>query len=384
MKTFYKGIIEMLSDKYTYAWNEIFPTSEVKSTDSKDFLINLDRNKRYASFTGRSIYGTLNGACDCSGYQIADDVVSGIEEALSVERLNSLWQKVENNYLTRAKAGARRLWIGTRWSVRDVQARRIELLRNDVRFRSIRWREINVPALNEKGESNFDYLYDVGYPTKTYLQVRASFEHNSDMASWLAQFQGEPVERAGTLFYNGVFPEAEPDRIFMAVDPAWGGGDYTAAPVCYQYGDDLYVADVVYDNGDKRNTQPLIANAVKKHGVQAVFVEATKTTASYTEGVDQLLRQQGIKINIRSSISHYTGTGKQQRIYDKAPDIRDKMVFLADGYRNKAYSQFMANVYAFTVSGKTKHDDAPDSLAMAINMAFFAVSSKVEIIRKPF
>lgn len=52
---------------------------------------------------------------------------------------------------------------------------------------------------------------------------------------------GQPVERDGALltpeslrYYNGVLPENEdPDRVFMVVDPAWGGGDYTAAPVVY-------------------------------------------------------------------------------------------------------------------------------------------------------
>ena len=69
---------------------------------------------------------------------------------------------------------------------------------------------------------------------------------------------GEPIERDGALFtpddfryYNGELPtDVEPDRIFMAVDPAFGGGDFVASPVCYQYGEDIYVHDVVYDNRD--------------------------------------------------------------------------------------------------------------------------------------
>ena len=46
------------------------------------------------------------------------------------------------------------------------------------------------------------------------------------------------------------------------------------------------------------------------------------------------------------------------------------MYFLEDGKRSKEYSLFMQNVYAFKVLGKNKHDDAPDSLAMAAEMAF--------------
>lgn len=387
----YNGILELLQDPDTYAYNDIFPNAKIASTNAKDLLLNLDRKKRYASFTGRSLYGTLNGACDCSGYLIGDDLISGIEEAMSKDRLNNAWAKVDNNMLTRAKETAKLLWIGTRWSIVDAQGRRLDLLENDPKYAGRRWRVLNSPALDKKDESNFDYDFGVGFTTEYYQQKRASFERNSDMASWLAQYQGEPIERDGAVFnpddlqyYNGVLPDATPDRIFMAVDPAWGGGDYVAAPVCYQFGEKVYVHDVVYDNGDKRVTQPLIVQAVKKHGVQALFVEATKTTASYTEDIDKALKAAGMRLNVQSSISHYTGTGKRQRIFDKAPDIRERMVFREDGSRSKAYSQFMANVYAFTVTGKAaKHDDAPDSLAMAINMAFFG-SREVKVFARPF
>ena len=174
VKTFYKGLTEILNDKITYNWQDVFPEAKVVSTDAKDLMINIDRNKRYPSFTGRSLYGTLNGACDCSGYEIADDLISGIEEALNAERLTAAWLKVENNYLPRAKESAKRLWIGTRWSLLDVQARRMELLQNDNRYSTLRWQAINVPALDENDESNFVYDYGAGFSTKHFHQVRIS------------------------------------------------------------------------------------------------------------------------------------------------------------------------------------------------------------------
>lgn len=379
VQVFYNGVIEILTDNVTYLWKDVFPECSVVSTNAMDKLININRKKRYASFTGRSLYGTLNGACDCNGYEIADDLISGIEEAMNKDRLNAAWLKVDNNYLPRAKQTAKRLWIGTRWSLADPIARRIELLTNDERYKSVRFKIVNLPALDENDESNFDYACNVGFNTEYYRQRRASFERNNDIASFEAQYMQNPIERDGSVFspedmryYNGVLPEADADRIFMAVDPAWGGGDYVAAPVCYQFGDDIFVADVVYDNGDKRVTQPLIVDKAKKHKVQAINVEATKVTASYTEGINELLLNDGIKLNINSSTKHFTGTGKEQRIFDKAPEIRERMIFLESGKRSKEYELFMQNVFAFTIVGKNRNDDAPDSLAMAINMAFFS------------
>lgn len=390
VNVFYNGLIEILNDPYTYKWRDVFPSARVASTNAKDLLVNLDRRKRYASFTGRSLYGTLNGACDCNGYEIADDMHSGIEEVLNKDRLDSAWLKVDNNYLPRAKEGAKRLWIGTRWAMSDIISRRIEILENEPQFASVRWEVINTPALDEKDESNFDYLYGVGFSTDYFRQRRASFERNGDMASWFAQYQGVPVDRAGSVFepddlryYNGILPEVDPDRIFMAVDPAWGGGDYCAGPVIYQYDGDLYVADVIFDNADKTVTQPKIASLIEQYGIQAVTIEGTRVTSSYADGVEQILREKGLKVNLQSNTKTWSNTGKEQRIFDKAPDIRTRMVFLASGHRSKEYEQFMQNVYSFKIGAKNKHDDAPDSLAQAISM-FQNRSVKAIIMKRPF
>ena len=387
---FYKGLLEILQDPITYLWRDIFPECSLVSTNAKDLLLNIDREKRYASFTGRSLYGTLNGACDCNGYEIADDLISGIEEAMNKDRLATAWSKVDNNYLPRGKQNAKHLWIGTRWSLVDPQGIRVELLQNEPKYASVRWKQINVPALNADDESNFDYACGVGFSTEAYQQRRASFERNNDMASWYAQYQGEPIERDGAVFspedlrfYNGVLPESDPDRIFMAVDPAWGGGDFVAAPVCYQYGTDIFVVDVVYDNRDKKWTQPHIVDVAVKHDIQAMRVEATKMTAEYADGIDDELKKRNKRVNVEKTTKHFTGNGKVQRIFDKAPDIREHMIFLEEGRRSKEYELFMQNVYSFSINGKNKHDDAPDSLAMAINMAFFG-SNKVEILQRLF
>lgn len=372
---FYNGILEILNDPTTYLWRDVFPSAKIASTNSKNETINIDRNKRYASLTCRSLYGTLNGSTDADGMLISDDLLSGIEEALNKDRLVTVWGKVDNNLLSRAKGSAKILWCGTRWSLTDPIGLRIDTISNNNNFASRRFKIINMPALDENDESNFDYEYQKGFSSELYRERRASFERNNDMASWLAQYMGEPIERDGAVFspddfryFNGVLPSGEPDRIFMAVDSSWGGGDYTASPVCAKYGNDIYVIDVVYDNNDKRITQRIVADKAIEHNVAAIQVEATKMTASYAEGVEEVLNSLGRKLNITTKTTTQTKGGKQQRIFDKAPDIRERMIFLENGKRSKAYQLFMQNVFSFKMVGKNKNDDAPDSLCMAIEM----------------
>jgi predicted phage terminase large subunit-like protein len=185
-------------------------------------------------------------------------------------------------------------------------------------------------------------------------------------------------------YYNGELPDADPDRVFMGLDVAYGGGDFTAGPVVYQYGDDLFIADVVYNNGNKRITQPLIAKKVEKHNVQALFIEATKMTKGYVEEVGDFLKSTGIRINIQSTTKHFTGTGKEQRIFDYAPNIRERMIFLESGKRSKEYEQFMQNLFAFSINKHNQKDDAPDSLTITLSMAIFSNMNRVEVVKRPF
>lgn len=113
---FYSGCLEVINDPVTYLWHDVFPAAKIASTNSKDETFNLDRKKRYPSLTCRSLYGTLNGACDCNGILVSDDLIGGIEEALNKDRLIAAWSKVDNNLLPRAKETAKVLWCGTRCS----------------------------------------------------------------------------------------------------------------------------------------------------------------------------------------------------------------------------------------------------------------------------
>ena len=392
---FYDAVLEIMTDKHTYKWNEVFPQKEKIKTDALEHTVNLGRPKHYPTLTCRSIDGTLNGACDVDGgFSIGDDFVSGIEEALSKDRMLKLWSKVSNDYMSRGKpATTKYVWMGTRWSQIDPEGMRLDLLLNGAETSKRRFKVINLPALNEKDESNFDYPYKKGFSTDAYRMLRENFERNNDMASWLAQYMGTPIEREGALFsvsdfsYFNVLPEEAPDRVFMAVDPAYGGGDFVASPICFQYGDLVYVEDVVYDDGDKRITQPLIASKAKKYGVSVIQLEVNKSTEGYRDGIDDELKKIDYRCTIKTKNSS-SQTAKWQRIFDKAPDIREMFVFKDSGHRTREYTKFMENVFSYKINLserglRKQHDDAPDSLAQAVDM-IMKKSQKFQIIQRPW
>lgn len=387
---FYDGILEIVNDAKTYKLYEVFPDFRVVKTNAERKTIDIGRQKNYPTITCRGIDESLNGECDCQFLQIGDDLLDGIEEAMSVDRCLKKWDKVDNNFLPRG-VGSRikRIWMGTRWSRHDVISIRLDLVENSPDYASLRYKVINIPALNENDESNFDYPCGKGFSTETFRQRRASFERRGDMASWYAQYMGEPIEREGALFapesmnyYNGVLPDSEPDRIIAYCDPAWGGGDYVAFPIGYQYDGLTYIHDVIFDNRDKYATRPRVVDAIIRNNVTAVTFEKNNGGDGYAEWVDERLREKGRKVNIMTK-SASTKVKKENRIIDRAPDIKETFVFRDSGNRSPEYDKFMQNVHAFTILGKNKHDDAPDSLA-GLSMMTEQTMVKPKIFKRPF
>lgn len=380
---FYDGTKEMITDP-TYTYNEIFPKNSINGlTDGKDLTIDINRKKTYPTFTMRSIYGTLNGACDCDGLGIYDDLFSGIDEALSEDRQNTVWGKFDNNFMPRIKPGkAKLLGIGTRWAPRDVQGRRLELLQNDPEYADIRHREIIIPALDENGESNFDYPYKLGYTTLDYKRRMVSFENNDDMASWLAQYQQEPIERKGQMFNidnMNFFNPAEiegikPDKIFAANDPAYGGGDFVSMPICYEIKGEHYIVDAVYNDGDKDITIPEVTSRMEDHldkfpkKTAEVHFEETKTTSAYRVACEEIWKEDGYPINTSHDPAD-NQTAKMDRIKNHAPDIR-KLHFVDMRYQTKEYRKYFQNILSCTYEGKMKHDDGIDSTAQLCDMIY--------------
>ena len=390
-KAFYKGLLEIMTDSFTYHWGTIFPNAKIVETNGDKETINIDRVKGYPTITCRSLYGSLNGSCDAYNILTGDDLLTGIEEARNPSRLNTAWTTVDNNLLSRAKESCRILWIGTRWSLQDPIGRRKRALENDEQFKNRKWEEITIPALDDKDESNFDYKYGVGFSTEYYRQRRASFEANNDSASFMAQYQNMPIEREATVFtpdtmryFNGELPEEPPMRIWAVCDPAFGGGDFVSVPIIVSYNKlDHYVVDVLFNNKDKSITQPLLAKKLQRYGVNTIDFEVSKTTRAYVEGVEKEMRKLGYHCTITTHTAPQN-TSKAIRIFDKAPDIRQFFIFRDAGHRSKEYNLFMQNVFSFTVEGKNKHDDAPDSLSMAATNLFKSNVAPVQIIARPF
>ena len=378
---FYREILSIISDGETYRWADVFPGVTVANTSAKNCTLDLVKNKRFPTMTCRSVGGTLTGAVEIGegGVLYCDDLIEDLEESLNPQRLQNKYDAYLNQLKDRKKLGALELMVGTRWNVFDPLGRIQEQYEGNPRYR---FRVI--PALDENGESNFNYQHGLGFDKAYYEDMRASI----DAATWWAKYMGQPYIREGLLFpadelqtYNGVLPDGEPDRIVAVCDVAFGGGDSLSMPIAYVYGDNVYVHDVVFNNGDKEVTRPVVVGKLKQHHPHMARFEANNGGDAYCEKVDEILRADGVRVNMTTKRAPTTQS-KLSRIIQFAPDIK-KFYFIDESHRSKEYRAFMKEVTLFTQTGKNKHDDAPDSLAMLCEV-LDARNRVVTVMRRPF
>ena len=377
---FYRELLSILTDPTQYAWAEIFPSVPIADNSAKNETIDLNKKKRFPTMTCRSISGTLTGAVEIGndGILYCDDLIEDLEESLNPLRLQAKYDAYLNQLKDRKKLGAVELMVGTRWNTADPLGRIQEQYSGNPRYR---FRVI--PALDENGESNFNYQYGLGFDTAYYLDMKESI----DDATWCAKYMGDPYIREGLLFpedelltYNGILPDGDPEKVAVC-DVAWGGGDSLSMPVLYRFGADVYVHDVVFNRGDKTITYPVVIGRLKHHHPHKARFEANNGGHEYADNVDKELRKDGVHINVFSRKAP-NNQSKLARIIQFAPDIK-RFYFLADRYRSKEYREFMREVTTFVQTGKNPHDDACDSLAMAADEIYHG-SGIVEVFKRPF
>lgn len=361
-KGFFKECLDILSDP-DYLWHDVFPKAKVVAVSSEDESISVNHKRRFPTLTCRSVTGTLTGAVEVGNLLYVDDIIEDLEEALNPQRLQNKYDAYLNQLKDRKKDGARELHIGTRWAVGDVIGRLQQQYGDDPKARFT-----VIPALNENGESNFDYPYGLGFSTAYYQDMKASI----DPCTWSCKYMGDPYVREGLLFerdelnyYNGVLPDGECD-IMSVVDVAWGGGDSLSAPIIYWFGDTGYVHDWVFSAGDKSVTQPLVCAAYARNNVARARFEANVGGTEYAEKIDKTLRERNYKMSIQSQRAS-TKSSKMDRIVRWSSDIKSRLVFRSDKARGEMYDKAMNELCRISVEAKKQHDDAPDSLAMAMD-----------------
>ena len=377
----YDECLRILESGGEYLWHDVFPGLSVSNTNAKDCRIDIDRRQRFETLEFTSI-GTGNaGLYRAATLLYCDDLVSGIEVALSKERLDKLWE-IYTTDLRQRKIGNvwKELHMSTRWSVYDVIGRLEERYEGSERAKFIK-----VPALDENDESNFDYPYGVGFSTEFYHEQRETM----DDASWRALYMNEPIEREGLLYHEGELrryfelPTGEPDGILGICDTKDKGADYAFLPVGYVYGKDYYIEDCVCDNSLPEVVDARLADILIRQKVQMCRFESNSAGGRIAEKIQGIVKEKG---GITHITTKFTSANKETKIILNSAWVKEHCLFKDESLytRQSDYGKMMNMLTTYTVAGKNKHDDVPDGMAMFSEYAQSFDTAKVEVFKRPF
>lgn len=380
----YDECLRLLDPQGEYLWHDVFPTVQVVKTNAQDMMIDLGtdkrRGKRFATLEFSSIGSGNAGKVRAENLLYCDDLVDGLESALSKERMDKLWNLYATDLRQRKIGDCRELHIATRWSVHDVIGR-LEVMYEG----SDRAEFIVMPALDENDESNFDYGNHAGFTTEFYHEQREVM----DDASWRALYMNQPIEREGQL-YNAdelrryfELPDRAPDAILSVCDTKDKGPDYCVMPVVYQYGNDFYAEDVICDNSNPEVVEARLVAMLLKHRVQMSQFESNSAGGKVAEKVQAEVKKAG---GITKITTKYTTQNKETKIIVNSPWIKEHVLFKDDSVikKDKEYRRMLNQLCAYTMAGKNKHDDVPDAWAMFAEYVQQLEGSKVSVFNRPF
>lgn len=381
-RMFYDGVLDIVTNNVEYKWQEIFPQAKLLKTDAKREQINFNSYKPFPNLQCSSVGASNAGKVRANRYLLCDDLISGIEVALSKQRLDKLW----NIYSVDARQRklneqVKEIHIATRWSVADIIGRLEKLYEGNPRCRFIR-----VPDIDpETGKSNFDYKYN---------GMSVEFFHDQELAmddiSYRCLYKNEPIEREGLLYHEDELkrylelPLQKPDAVLSIVDTKNKGTDYFFQPVLLKYGDQYYLDDCICSNESDYEIQYTRSkNIITKNHVEACHFESNNGGDRVSFEVDKRLKEEKYYCNITQE---YTTANKETKIIIFAPWVKEHIYFKDKSlYTSKSdYGVMMAQLLSYSVVGKVDHDDVCDGLSSFAKRVGTPPTPPSRVISSPF
>lgn len=379
-RMFYDAVLAITTNE-EYNWKDVFPDVSIESQNAKMETLNFGKFKPFKTLQCRSIDSKNAGVVRCNRYLYCDDLIGGIEEALSKPRLDKLWTKYSVDLRQRKKDGCKEIHVATRWSVHDVIGRLKLLYDGSDRARFIAYPDIDP----ETDESNFEYDYGVGFTKEFFMDI----EKSMDDISYKCLYKNEPIEREGLLYHEDELrrylslPVGEPDAIIGICDTKNKGTDFLFLPVGYMFGSDCYIEDCICDDNSDYGVQyERCSNIIVENKMQKCEFESNNGGDRIALEVSERVYKKGGRCSISTK---YTSANKETKIIVNADWVKKHCLFKSgELYKPKDdYGKMMGFLLSYSVSGRNPHDDVPDGLAQLALFIDNGIGARADYIDSP-
>lgn len=312
-----------------------------------------------------SIYGTGVGGGLTSrrvDVLIIDDPYKDAAEAWSATVRENVQDWYETTARTRLHNDSQQLLTMTRWHPDDLAGYLLSIEKD--------WEVVIFPAIKED-DFNPEDIRQIGDPlwgNKHSLQKLEDIKKNNPVV-FGSLYQQNPKPAEGVLFDESElkyfsdysFRKGDPEAgVYGICDIADEGDDYIAFGIFYQYGNEHYLMDVVFNQEKAERTEPQVAALINEYKSTVNEFESNNGGKFYARNVKKL-------VTVPTSINWKPTTqNKETRILLKSGVVKEHIRFRNDPKVSSEYKAFMKQLCSYQKSGKNKHDDAADMVTMAV------------------
>ena len=138
----------------------------------------------------------------------------------------------------------------------------------------------------------------------------------------------------------------------------------------------------MFNNANPEIVEAEIVSKLLEHKVHMGRFESNSAGGRVAQSVQEEVKRRGGRTKLTTK---FTTQNKETKIVMASPFVKEHFLFKdASVIRDKEYRSFLNNVCGWTMNGKAKHDDGPDSLAMLADYVPNFAMSIPTIFQRPF
>lgn len=225
------------------------------------------------------------------------------------------------------------------------------------------WTVISLPCIENYGLEDECALWEFKH-TLTELKDMEKVADKANSPSFLRQYQQNPQPLKGFMFPANKLRYYKPiDSLTSKFETSLGyadiadeGEDNLSAPIGRNIGTDIYITDVTFCRDNTDITIPKVVDSLCQNNTNYCRVESNSMGAMFARNLQT-------KTNTCTILTATSTQNKFTRIFNDAGFIITHCVFVHPDYQTDEYKVFFKELTNYLSNGKSKHDDAPDSIS---------------------
>ena len=234
-----------------------------------------------------------------------------------------------------------------------------------------RWDLLQLPAILDEGTEDERSFWPSRRPLEELKKLR-------ELNPWVfnTQQQQKPMPIEGLLFpeeetkYFEFIPD-DPEVVFIQMDPADEGDNMYCSKVYYIKDGYCLNVDVIYTEDKLEITMPRLKEQILKWKPSYVNVESNSAWRLVAKEIKEWAAEYAPDSEVRR---HNATANKENRIFNEAPTIRNRFLYLTPSKQNKEYKRCMDDMHRYLKMVKDQRDDCVDVDAAA---SFWAKRNKL-------